>query len=232
MFNFKKKKKTDERGNPLVSYSEPMSIHAEQFRNIRTNIDFAMIDTDLSSLLVTSSVPSEGKSTIASNLAYVLAQTNKNVLIVDADLRKPTVHKTYRLNNQAGLTTLLSQPNLKFNQIVQRSNDLGLYLLPSGPIPPNPSELLSSGRMQSLMKELNENFDVVIYDTPPVNTVTDPLILANRVDGVVLVARQGYVKREQVRHSIDSLRKLDSNILGYVLNSVPLEKDHTYYEYS
>lgn len=232
MFNFKKKKKSDERGNPLVSYSEPMSIHAEQFRNIRTNIDFAMIDTDLSSLLVTSSVPSEGKSTIASNLAYVLSQTNKNVLIVDADLRKPTVHKTYRLNNQSGLTTLLSQPNLKFNQIVQRSNDLGLYLLPSGPIPPNPSELLSSGRMQSLMKELNENFDVVIYDTPPVNTVTDPLILANRVDGVVIVARQGYVKREQIRKSIDSLRKLDSNILGYVLNSVPLAKDHTYYEYS
>lgn len=232
MFNFKKKKKSDERGNPLVSYSEPMSIHAEQFRNIRTNIDFAMLDTDLSSLLVTSSVPSEGKSTIASNLAYVLSQTNKNVLIVDADLRKPTVHKTYRLNNQSGLTTLLSQPNLKFNQIVQRSNDLGLYLLPSGPIPPNPSELLSSGRMQSLMKELNENFDVVIYDTPPVNTVTDPLILANRVDGVVIVARQGYVKREQIRKSIDSLRKLDSNILGYVLNSVPLAKDHTYYEYS
>lgn len=232
MFNFKKKKKSDERGNPLVSYSEPMSIHAEQFRNIRTNIDFAMLDTDLSSLLVTSSVPSEGKSTIASNLAYVLSQTNKNVLIVDADLRKPTVHKTYRLNNQSGLTTLLSQPNLKFNQIVQRSNDLGLYLLPSGPIPPNPSELLSSGRMQSLMKELNENFDVVIYDTPPVNTVTDPLILANRVDGVVIVARQGYVKREQIRKSIESLRKLDSNILGYVLNSVPLAKDHTYYEYS
>lgn len=232
MFNFKKKKKSDERGNPLVSYSEPMSIHAEQFRNIRTNIDFAMLDTDLSSLLVTSSVPSEGKSTIASNLAYVLSQTNKNVLIVDADLRKPTVHKTYRLNNQSGLTTLLSQPNLKFNQIVQRSSDLGLYLLPSGPIPPNPSELLSSGRMQSLMKELNENFDVVIYDTPPVNTVTDPLILANRVDGVVIVARQGYVKREQIRKSIDSLRKLDSNILGYVLNSVPLAKDHTYYEYS
>ncbi|UUX35258.1 CpsD/CapB family tyrosine-protein kinase [Fundicoccus culcitae] len=232
MFNMNRNRKDDDRGNPLVSFSEPQSIYAEQFRNLRTNIDFVLFDTDLSSLLVTSSIPSEGKSTVAANLAYVIGQTDRNVLIVDADLRKPTLHKTYRLSNETGLSTLLSKPDLRFNQIVQRSRELGLYFLPSGPVPPNPAELLGSNRMNALMAELEKNFDVIIYDAPPVNSVTDPLILANKVDGVLLVARQGYVKRDEVRKSVESLRKLDSNILGFVLNGVPAEKENSYYAYN
>ena len=172
---FNKRKKTEQRlqkeqiqGASLISYMDPKSLNAEQFRTIRTNIEFAQLDKPMKNILVSSSIPAEGKSTVASNLAYVIAQTDKRVLLVDADLRKPTVHRTFKLNNEQGLTTLLSNADLKFNQVVQHSRDLNLYFLPSGPIPPNPSEILGSGRMTLLMQELGQYFDIVIYDAPPI----------------------------------------------------------------
>ena len=185
----------------------------------------------MKNLLVSSSIPAEGKSTVASNLAYVITQTDKRVLLVDADLRKPTVHRTFKLNNEQGLTTLLSNADLKFNQVVQHSRDLNLYFLPSGPIPPNPSEILGSGRMTLLMQELGQYFDIVIYDAPPITAVTDPQILATKVDGVVMVVRQGYTRKEEVKKAKEALDNVNANILGYVMNGKEIKDSAGYYAY-
>lgn len=235
---FNKRKKTEQKlqkeqiqGTSLISYMDPKSLNAEQFRTIRTNIEFAQLDKSMKNLLVSSSIPAEGKSTVASNLAYVIAQTDKRVLLVDADLRKPTVHRTFKLNNEQGLTTLLSNADLKFNQVVQHSRDLNLYFLPSGPIPPNPSEILGSGRMTLLMQELGQYFDIVIYDAPPITAVTDPQILATKVDGVVMVVRQGYTRKEEIKKAKEALDNVNANILGYVLNGKELSDSAGYYAY-
>ena len=235
---FKRRKKIEQRlqreqiqGTSLITYMDPKSLNAEQFRTIRTNIEFAQIDKQVRSILVSSSIPAEGKSTVSSNLAYVIGQTDKRVLLVDADLRKPTVHRTFKLNNEKGLTTLLSNNNLKFNQVVQHSRELGLYFLPSGPIPPNPSEILASGRMTHLMQELNQYFDVVIYDAPPITAVTDPQILATKVDGVVMVVRQGYSRKEEVKYAKNALDNVNANILGYVMNGKEFNDSVGYYAY-
>lgn len=234
--NNKKRKKMeqDQRlGAPLVTHYEPKSVISEQYRTLRTNLEFAQVGQDVRSIAVTSSMPMEGKSTTSANLAYTLGQTGRNVLIVDSDLRKPTLHRTFKLNNEQGLTTLLANPDIKFNQIVQKSNELGLYFLPSGPIPPNPAELIGSPQMSALMEELRDNFDMVIYDTPPVNSVTDAQILSTRVDGVILVVRQNFARKDQVREAKEALENVKANILGFVLNNVPFEdgKGYGYYAY-
>lgn len=218
-------------GAPLVTYFNPKSVIAEEFRTIRTNIDFAQVDRDIKSIVVSSSIPAEGKSTISSNLAIAMGAMDKNVLVVDADMRKPTLHRTFTLSNEQGLTTLLAHPDIHFNEVVMKSNDLKLYLLPSGPIPPNPSELLASSRMTKLMHELEDYFDLIIYDAPPITSVTDPQILATKVDGVVLVVRQNYVRKDEVRKAKSILDNVDANILGYVLNGKEREDGSGYYAY-
>lgn len=218
-------------GAPLIAYNNPKSIYAEQFRTIRTNIEFVNIDKPVQSMIVTSSIPAEGKSTISSNLAYVMGATEKKVLIVDADMRKPTVHRTFALNNEKGLSTLISQPEMKFNEVVQYSPDLNLYLMPAGPIPPNPAELLTSARMNSIMEELKGYFDLIIYDTPPISAVTDAQIMATKVDGVVLVVREGYVTKEELRNSKAALDNVNARIFGYVLNGKELSDSSGYYAY-
>lgn len=228
----KKLQKGQLKGGSLVSFSSPKSVVAEQFRSIRTNIEFSQLDKKIKSLLVSSSIPAEGKSTVSANLAYVMGQNEKRVLIVDADLRKPNVHRTFKLNNEVGLTTLLANSRLDYKLIIQRSRGLGIFLLPSGPIPPNPSELLSSQRMTQLMKELQEDFDYIIYDAPPVNAVTDPQILSSKVDGVILVVRDGYSRKEEVRTTKKILEKANATIIGYVLNSRKGSESHGYYGYT
>ncbi|WP_124059151.1 CpsD/CapB family tyrosine-protein kinase [Vaginisenegalia massiliensis] len=218
-------------GASLITFTDPKSVNAEQFRALRTNIEFAQLDKQLKSLLVSSSIPTEGKSTISSNLAYVMGQTEKKVLIVDADLRKPTVHKTFKLNNEQGLSNLIVNRDMKFNEVVQHSYDLNLYFLPSGPIPPNPSELLSSARMNQIMQELSTYFDLVIYDAPPITAVADPQILATRVDGVLMVVRQNFAKKEEVRAAKKALDTVNANILGYVMNGKPVSNSSGYYAY-
>lgn len=236
MFNKRKKfeqklQKEQIQGSSLVTYMDPKSINAEQFRALRTNIEFSQLDRELKSLLVSSSIPAEGKSTTSSNLAYVMAQTEKKVLLVDADLRKPTVHRTFKLNNEQGLTTLLANSDLKFNQVVQHSRELNLYFLPSGPIPPNPSEMLGSAKMSKLMNELNQFFDLVIYDAPPITAVADPQILATKVDGVLLVTRYGFTRKEEVKQAKKSLDNVNANILGFVMNGQPISESSGYYAY-
>lgn len=236
MFNRRKKleqklQKEQIQGSSLITYMDPKSINAEQFRALRTNIEFAQLDRELKSVLVTSSIPAEGKSTVSSNLAYVVAQTEKKVLIVDADLRKPTVHRTFNLNNEQGLTTLLANNDLKFNKVVQHSKDLNLYFLPSGPIPPNPSEMLGSVKMTALMRELEKYFDLVIYDAPPLTAVADSQIIATKVDGVLLITRYGYTKKEEVKQAKKLLDNVNSNLLGFVMNGQPVSDANGYYAY-
>jgi len=220
-----------ELGSPLVTFFKSNSNYAEEFRTLRVNLDFAQVDQNISNFLVTSSIPAEGKSTIAANLAYTIAQTDKKVLIVDTDLRKPTLHRTFRLSNDSGLTTLLSNPNGEVGDYILRSPELKLSFLTSGPKPPNPAELLQSARMTKVMNELKSYYDVIIYDCAPLNSVSDSQIMASKVEGVVLVVRPGYVERPEVRRAIESLKNVDANILGYVNNGLGSDREG-YYGYN
>ncbi len=219
-------------GAPLISVMRPHSIQAEQFRTIRTNIEFAQFDRAVKSFVVTSSIPAEGKSTVSVNLALTMGQTDKKVLLVDADLRKPTVNRTFNISNDEGLTTLLLEQDIAPNQVIKKISDLGIYVLTSGPIPPNPAELLGSAKMNQLIQYFETNFDVIIFDVPPVNTVTDAQIVSTRVGEVVLVVRQGYVKREEVKKSIQALEQVDANIVGFVMNDQPADDGEYGYGYA
>ncbi|SPT62290.1 Tyrosine-protein kinase YwqD [Aerococcus viridans] len=239
MFNFKSKKKQQKLeneqklGSPIVTYFEPMSAVAEQYKTIRTNIEFAQIGNSINSIAVTSSISMEGKSTTTVNLAYTYAQTGKKVLIVDTDLRKPTLHKTFKLNNNVGLTTALVNDEYSLESVIQYFEDFDLYILPSGPIPPNPAELVGSQEFSVLLDQITELFDLVIFDTPPLHSVTDGQIISSKVDGTILVVRQNYVRRDQVVETKVSLDNVKANLIGYILNVVPINKNkgYGYYEY-
>ena len=144
-------------------------------------------------------------------------------------MRNPTVLRTFAFNNEKGLSTLISQSEMKFNEVVQFSPELNLYLMPAGPIPPNPAELLTSARMNRIMEELKGYFDLIIYDTPPISAVTDAQIMATKVDGVVLVVREGYVTKDELRNSKAALDNVNARIFGYVLNGKELSDSAGYY---
>ncbi|WP_270370132.1 CpsD/CapB family tyrosine-protein kinase [Aerococcus urinaeequi] len=239
---FKRKKNRDKNlmqkgqklGTPLISHFEPMSAFSEQYRTLRTNIEFAQVGKNLQTLAVTSSIANEGKSTTTVNLAYTYAKTGRKVLVIDADLRKPNLHLTFQLNNSRGLSTLLVKDNLNILDVIQYSEELELYFLTSGAIPPNPSELVASTKMITLLEELKQIFDLIIFDTPPAHSVSDAQIISSKVDGIILIARQNFVTIQQVRETTESLKNVNANILGFVLNDVSNKKDegYGYYEYS
>lgn len=219
------------KGLSLISKLRPKSVIAEQYRTIRTNIQFSMVDRDVKSIVMTSSGPWEGKSTTSANLASVFTDQGKRVLLVDADLRKPTVQRTFGLSNIEGLTTLLSEPDRKIDEVIQHVTGTELHALTSGPIPPNPSELLNSNRMNGLMKRFEEMYDIIIYDMPPVTSVTDAQIMAAKSDGVVFVIRHGVAKKDSVLNAKELLEMVNANILGVVFNGVEKKTDHSYYGY-
>ena len=221
--NKRKIKKLDSqqrKGLSLISMMKPKSVIAEQYRTIRTNIQFSMVDQDLKSLVVTSSGPWEGKSTISANLASVFADQGKNVLLVDADLRKPTLQRTFGLNNSEGLTTLLTSPDKEAADVINKIEGTKLFALTSGPIPPNPSELLNSNRMTTLIKKLEQAFDIIIYDMPPITSVTDAQIMSTKTDGVIFVIRHGVSRKDAVHHAKELLEMVNANVLGVVFNGV------------
>ncbi|WP_233269420.1 CpsD/CapB family tyrosine-protein kinase [Alteribacillus sp. YIM 98480] len=213
----------------IIAHENPRSPIAEQYRTIRTNLQFASVDKELQSFLITSPGPSEGKSLTSANVAAVFAQQGKKVLLVDADLRKPTVHYTFQINNTTGLSSYLVN-DIDLNSTVQQSGIDHLYVLPSGPVPPNPSELLASTKMKQMMSEANDLFDLVIFDTPPLLAVTDTQILSNEVDGVVLVVRSKQTEVEAAEKARDLLQQAHANILGVVLNDQDI-RENKYYTY-
>lgn len=229
---FKKKlKETNGERPSLITLTRPSSVIAEQFRTIRTNIQFSMVDQELKTLAITSAGPGAGKSTIAANLAVTFASQGKKVLLVDADMRKPTVHKTFRLPNHDGLTTLLTEKNIQISNIAHRVPSEGLFIITSGVIPPNPSELLASKRMDYLMNEFEKSFDLIIFDLPPVVAVTDAQVMASKVDGTIFVIPKGLTNKEMVLQSKDLLEKVHANVIGAIFNRVELSGDNYYYYY-
>jgi polysaccharide biosynthesis transport protein len=198
----------------------PRSGVAESFRSLRTNIGFAGLDAPIKTLLVTSAQDGDGKSTIASNLALVFAQAGNRTLLIDADLRKPSIHEFFRIPNDSGVTTLLRMDDPKIDAIAHRSEEQNLRVIPAGPTPPNPAELLSTERMHQLIVRFAADADIVIIDTPPVGVVTDAAILSRVVDGALLVARAGRSKRSAVRMGHTALERVGARIIGTVLNGV------------
>jgi protein-tyrosine kinase len=221
-------KQTKKLERSLITIEDPKSPISEQYRTIRTNVQFSFVDAPMRSLMVTSTGAGEGKSTTTANLAVVFAQQGKKVLLIDADLRKPTVHYTFRLNNYTGLTNVLtnSAPLLPSCQETRVEN---LYVLTSGPIPPNPAELLSSKAMEQCIQQLYNEFDLLIFDTPPVLAVTDAQILAHQCDGTVLVIESGGTEIEAAVKAKELLEAANAKLLGVVLNKRKYRQGQYYY---
>ena len=192
------------------------SLSMEAYRSLRTSIQYSGIDTELKSLVVTSSIPGEGKSTVAANLAKSFSEMNKKVLLIDADLRKPTIHKKLQLSNQVGLSDLIVQ-KLSPSEVIQKVEDQ-FDVLTAGKIPPNPAELVGSEKMSQLLSYLKETYDYIIIDTPPVLSVTDPQLLALKADGTLMVIREGKARQKLILNAYKELKKLNINVIGSILN--------------
>lgn len=214
----------------IVTITHPRSVIAEAYRDLRTALSFARLDDPIRSLLVTSSGPGEGKSTTVANLAVTMALAGSTVVVVDADLRRASIDRQFGLSNQFGLTNALFDPdNLKL--YVRSTPVERLRVLTSGPLPPNPSELLGSARMKRVLDELRDANDVVILDTPPVGSVSDALVLCPKVDGVILVVHAGGLPRDVVQRVKTRLDSAKAKLLGVVLNKVDIEREQPYYYY-
>ena len=209
-------------GLNLVTQNDPKNPGAEAYRVIRTGIQFAQAGKELQTIALTSCTPNEGKSTTIANLAVVLTQAGKSVLLIDCDMRNPTVHKNFNLSNKVGLSSCISM-GTALSDAVQKTSIEGLYALTGGVIPPNPSELLGSEQMKNLLQRAKEQYDYVLIDTPPVMPVTDALIVSRFVDGMILVIASAEVKVEMARDVKKQLVNAGANILGVVLNKVRSE---------
>jgi capsular exopolysaccharide synthesis family protein len=216
-------------GKPIC-LTQPRSPVAEAFRTLRTNITFAAVDAPLRRILITSSTPQEGKTTISSNLAVVLAQAEKPVVLIDADLRRPQIHSKFGLPNRLGLTSLFLHPIESMNGVVQKIEGTRLGIVTSGGLPPNPAELLTSQKMTGILDRLNQDFELIVIDSPPVLTVTDAVALSPGMDGIILVAKPGVTKHSAFKQTIEQLQAVGARVLGVVLNEVnPGSRKYGYY---
>lgn len=218
----------DEKQMNLIAHTNPKSPITEQYRLIRTNIQFSSVDKEIKTIVVTSSEPNDGKSTTAANLAIVLAQEEKKVLLVDADLRKPSIHYAFNLSNIHGLTSVFTK-KMDLRKTILNSNVLNLDILTSGPIPPNPSELLNSKAIETAIDELKGMYDYIIFDTPPVLVVPDSQIVSNKCDGVIMVVASGKTNKQSAVKAKELLVKTNTSLLGVVLNGVETDKSNYYY---
>ena len=213
----------------FVMERKPKSVVSEAYRTLRTNIQYSSFDKKIQSIVVTSAEAAEGKSTVSGNLALAFAQNENRVIIVDCDLRKPSIHKNFKVSNLAGLSEVLIG-KAQLNEVIQKRNE-HLDILTSGKIPPNPAEMLASSAMTNLIDKLKEEYDVIILDSAPLGAVTDAQILSTKVDGTILVTRAERTKREVVLEAKNSLEKVGANILGCVLHAVENTKGKYYYYY-
>ena len=215
----------------IISYNDPKSVISEQYREIRTNIEYSNVDQNTKTILVTSSDKNEGKTTTVSNLAVSFANLNKKVLLIDCDLRNASIHKMFRLNNIYGLTDILAKDKA-VDKCIQKTELENLYVLTAGAIPPNPAEILSSEKMKNLIEDLKNIYDYIFIDTPPIGLVTDAGALSSFIDGVVLVVKSESVEKKYLEETKKKLDAVDARILGAILNSYKSEqKDYNYYSY-
>jgi capsular exopolysaccharide synthesis family protein len=212
---------------PLITQAAQQSPRAESFRQLRTNLQFANVSAQAKTVLVTSSLPGEGKSTTATNLAIALSQAGQTVCLVDADLRRPMINEYLGLDRAVGLTTALVG-SVDVNELLQPWGEGSLYVLASGQIPPNPSELLGSAEMKHLIQRLEQAFDIVIIDAPPLLPVTDAAVLSQHVGGVVVVVGSQKLRQQDLEKSLNALDLVGSNILGVVLNRLPAKGPDSY----
>lgn len=211
----------------FVMEKAPKSIDAEAYRSLRSNIEYSSFDDEYRVIVVTSSVPGEGKSTTSGNLAIALAQSGNSVLLVDCDMRKPSIHKKFKISNAAGTAELLLRKKL-FEEVANKYNE-NLTIITAGKIPPNPSEMLASRAMTAFIEEMKKEFKYIILDTPPLQAVTDAQVLSTKADGVLLVVKAGSTKKEMVFNSVDLIKKVQGKVIGTVLNGVENKKNNYYY---
>jgi capsular exopolysaccharide synthesis family protein len=219
----------------LVAHEEPRSAAAEAYRTLRTNIMFSSPDKPVHTILATSTSPDDGKSTTLANLAITFAAAGSPTILLDADLRRPHIHTIFGLQNEAGLTTLVAdmarrQGGGAVNLPLQKTAIENLEVLTSGPVPPNPAEILASQRMAEILALLRSRAEYVLIDTPPIIAVTDAAVLAPRTDGVLLVINAGKTRRDLAVKARDMLQQINAHILGVVLNNAQIDKSaYAYY---
>lgn len=224
-------KKRDKRIQRKYLLDDPKSTVSEAFRTLRTNIQFTAIDKEVKSIVITSTRPREGKSTISFNLAITMAMAGQRTLLIDGDLRKPHIHNYIKSNNDIGLTNILAD-DADFMRVINLMEDYdNMHVITSGPVPPNPAELLSSQKIKKFLKNISNYYDSIIFDAPPIGAVTDGAILSTIVDGAILVAEANFIKKEELLRSKESLDRVGANILGVILNGVIMDKKSYQYQY-
>ncbi|MGM0883303.1 MAG: CpsD/CapB family tyrosine-protein kinase [Bacillota bacterium] len=214
----------------LITVTNPRSPISESYRALRTNIEFSSIDEKLQVLMVSSAGPGEGKSTTITNLAVTFAQSERKVILIDADLRKPTAHHTFAISNRWGLSSVISK-QCSLEEAIQMTDVPNMDVITSGAIPPNPAEMMASKSMTAVIEQLREMYDIILIDTPPLLAVTDAQIVATKSDGVILVVDQGNVKREIANKAVQNLENVKARILGVVLNNVKRKANEEAYYY-
>ena len=205
---------------------------AESYRMLRTNLQFASVDRPLKMLLITSPAPGEGKSLTAANLAAAYTRAGKRVVLVDADLHRPSQQRFFRLRNNVGLTLALFDDKMGLEGLMQDSGLPGLRIMTTGPLPPNPAELLGSRRMQEILGRLRDQADIVIIDSPPVSAVSDALILASQADGVLLIVKSGKTSRTVAKKALSTLRQAKTQLVGAVYNGISAQDSDYTYDYA
>jgi capsular exopolysaccharide synthesis family protein len=216
-------------GRQVYTMSQPQSSASESLRLLRTNLEFASASKPIHSITVTSPSPGEGKSTTAANLGVVMAQSGLTIALLDGDLRKPTLNRIFGVENNTGLTTLLTHPDASWETVARKVALPGLFLVPSGPIPPNPSDLLSSERFEHLIDSIKADVDIVIIDSSPVLSASDSLSISRHTDGVILVCQSHKTRTDALRLAAHSIRQGGIRIIGVVLNRQKGQHGASYY---
>lgn len=211
----------------LTDPSIPFAV-IESYKSIRTNITFALSTSEKKVFAVSSPNPGEGKSTTSANIAIALSQGDSKVLLIDADMRRPVQHEIFAIRNKNGLSSVISKQQ-KLEDCIQKNVMQNLDVLPAGPIPPNPSELLASEQMSKILEDLREQYSVIIIDTPPVNVVTDTMELAKNLSGIIMVLQYGKTTREEVEEVVKRIEFSQVNLLGFILNGIKVKRSSRYY---
>ena len=215
----------------IISHKNPKSVIAESIKILRANLQFSNVDGDLKTIMITSSVPGEGKSFTVSNLAVAFAWLNKKTLVVDCDMRRGTQHKQFEVSNSNGLSDLLIDKTSDYLKYIKNTNIENLYIVTSGTTPPNPSELLSSQSFENFINKMREKFDIIIFDLPPVTVVSDAQIVGSKVDKTVIVSRIKITPIEELEKTKKMLENVNASIAGVVVNGVKTSGKKYYGKY-